>query len=123
MKTSYIWKRHKTPRSLMDAFVKGMKAGRAHQIGMSDGSFISQKVFIEHIKRMGMWGFAASKPRPKEIHYWYKKGQSKEAVAFLLGHEVGHHLGKPVKGWKEEHRADTYGTAVVEVLLQLGLIK
>lgn len=65
---------------------------------------------VEAIERMGYWGFADC-PKHK-VHIWVGEKVSPAETIFLLGHELGHLLGKPHDDeLMEEERADEYGVA------------
>lgn len=129
------WVRHPSARALVAAWIHrgATLAGqknfdpREAEIMLSDGSNVSFKAFVKSlVLRDGLWGWTLTKGRVREIHYWAKPRISKVELAMMLGHEMGHNLGKKTTGWREEHRADQYGFAVAEAvkeLLRAGWLK
>jgi hypothetical protein len=71
---------------------------------------------LEGIRSMGVWAFCETRAKPcPVVHYWASPDADKAHVAYVLGHEVGHISGRPLRSrrnaWAEELRADEYGAA------------
>lgn len=107
------WKKHRTARALLSAFIEGMGA-KLNEVVDADGNFVTEGVLTE-IQRERMWAFAKTKGDP-EIHYWHAKDVDPLRLAYMLGHEVGHLSGKKKSGWAEELRAAEYGAAAALVM-------
>lgn len=74
---------------------------------------------VKSIRAEGFWGFCDTKRNV--VRYWAAPNLPRWKLLYLLGHEVGHASGKPVRGMiAEENRANTYGAAVESVFRHLS---
>lgn len=74
---------------------------------------------IGSIREQGFWGFSSEKE--KKVYAWIAPDADPPDIMFFFGHELGHTVGKPVRGYmrttaatmKEENRADEYGSVAM----------
>lgn len=114
-KLQVVWKRHKSPKSLATAFTKGMGLKPSDlRLGHKEGETI-----VQAVEREKIWAFVDKNVTPPVVHYWYSSQVPMTEVAFVLGHELGHLSGKPLKSWREEPRANEYGDVAALVFSHL----
>lgn len=110
------WKRHRTIMSILRAFFGGDPREFVAQDGAGQDLDIAST-----IRNEGMWAFVETKRKPPLVHWWHDGKRSTKELAHLLGHEVGHITGKPLKsGMSEELRADEYGRVAALVVQKLS---
>lgn len=111
------WVRHETSIGVAKVLLP-----RNWQAVMSTGERLDAARMALDIEAHGMWACVNTKSKVPVVHYWHDSRRTLEEVAFMLGHELGHVSGKPVKrgGWAEEHRADEYGAVARLVTKELS---
>lgn len=99
--------RYRSPHTLAKAFFAPMGMEPRHVSEWPD--------MRRGIVDMGVWAFAARKSKVPTVHYWAARDVDPLHLAYVLGHEVGHLSGRPLRSrrnaWREELRADEYGAA------------
>lgn len=112
------WKRYPTVEALHAMWPD-------EDIEMSDGSVWSWRKYLDSIKRMGMHAFTEQGRKVPVVHYWHDGRRKTEELIFMLAHEIGHNLGRPLRGLdiktqcREEDRADEYALAAREAFMQV----
>ena len=99
--------RHRTPQSLGRAFFGPM--------GAKPEDIAEWPAMLASIREMGVWAFVETEKKTPVVHWWASARADRLRVAYVLGHEVGHISGRPLRSrrndWREELRADEYGAA------------
>jgi hypothetical protein len=94
------WVKHRSPLSILRAFCPA---------GFKPKEIADDGMWLVGVKQQGQWAFVETKAKPPVVHYWQDGTKSPEDMMFMLGHELGHLVGKKLRGWNEEMRADDYG--------------
>lgn len=102
-----LFERHATARSLVNAHLAPM--GGFDEIEEAPA-------LLRAVEEVGLWAFCDTLAKPcPVVHYWHAEGVDRGHLAYVLGHEVGHVSGRPLRSprnaWREELRADEYGAA------------
>ncbi len=114
----FRFRRHRTAASVFRMYCrnpeKPKEKVRLADIDFGDG--ISGVHAARSIRACGFWGFTETLAKPPIIHYWHDGKQTHEQMLIFFAHEMGHCMGKPIKGkqfWPEEERADEYAAVAV----------
>lgn len=110
------WVEHRSARAICKAYF------HIDPLDVSEiDGFLSGGDFLKAIIAEGKWAFVETKPKIPVVHYWQDGKRSRDEMAFMLGHELGHVSGKQNKRSPigEEIRADEYGDVVMTVLRRL----
>lgn len=117
--------RHRTATAIVRMFLGGDLRNGGMEGVDAEGKTVrvgGQRI-VEHVQDLGLWAWAATEESPPVIHYWHRPGVDRLHLAALLGHEVGHLSGKPLRSrrndWREELRADGYAAATYLALKQV----
>lgn len=113
------FRRHRSARALLDEFFRDM--------GGFDNIREAPAMLATTLEE-GLWAFAATRAKPcPVVHYWARRDVDRLKLAFVLGHEVGHVSGRPLKSrrndWREELRADEYGAAAFLAMREVLSLK
>jgi len=118
LKLKVRWRRYATPELLERAF----RRVHASAEGWPTRATKVSPDLLRSIKRNRMWAFVDlhAPGLPPVVHYWHAANVRADRLAFMLGHELGHTVGKRSKFHRlEEDRADEYGRVAHAVLLRL----
>lgn len=78
----------------------------------ADGESMPEAM-LKQLESCGMHAYSGN----GEVHFWHDGKRTPAELAMLIGHELGHLVGKPARGFKaEEDRADDYGRVAVHAL-------
>lgn len=109
------WKRHRSCASAIRAFFNNSGDAAVEMDGVAFANGTTQGDYLKHARKRGMWAHVDFAECPPRVHFWHDGKRTVTELAFMLGHEVGHTLGKRTTGWPEEFRADEYGRAAALV--------
>lgn len=109
--------RFRSPAALLRAYWVGIarKSGwRASEVEVPDE-------MEQALRRHRMWAFVTTDTKVPVVRYWHEPGVSRERLAMMLGHELGHVTGKQARGHAaEEDRADEYGRVAAAVYRRIA---
>lgn len=110
------WVRYRTADTLIRAYRQG--------IAKRNGWLLRETYAppgLLRIVRSGMWAFTDVQGEPPVVRYWHAESIKPELVAAMLGHELGHAVGRKERGHAaEEARADEYGRVAAEVFRRVS---
>ena len=119
------FQRHRSATAIVRTFLGGDLRNGGMEGVDAEGKTVrvgGQRI-VEHVQELGLWAWAATEESPPVIHYWHQKDVDRLHLATVLGHEVGHLSGKPLRSrrndWREELRADEYAAATYLALKQV----
>jgi hypothetical protein len=100
------FKRYKNIEKLMGSLLN-IPATEVGEFNVGyDGGEISNKEFIQSIKKQKIWGFVDDKG---VIHYWMDDKAPIKTIISFIAHETGHMNGKKYKDQnKEENKAHLF---------------
>lgn len=111
------WRRLKSPESLERAWSGSIAKAAGYRLRDT----IINRDLVKLIRNRGMWAFVDTTAKPPVVRYWCSHNVKPERLAAMLGHELGHTIGKPRRGHlAEEQRADDYGRVAVSVYKHLS---
>lgn len=100
------FKKHRTARALVEQFFRPMGGFK---------NFTEAPAYLKAVRECGLWAFCMTEAKPPVVHYWHAADANRAHLVYVLGHEVGHVSGRPLRSmrnaWREECRADEYGAA------------
>lgn len=104
------WRRHATAEALARCWFRGL----ARAAGVEASGFGENvAAFMRIVREQGAWAFAT--PHNRTVHYWFEGSLPFLQLVHMLGHEVGHVVGRR-GNWlgtlgapREEKTADLYG--------------
>lgn len=112
------WIKYRTAAALLRAW----SACLVRQDGWSTSEAQAQEAMRHAVICHGMWAFVSTVTKVPVVRYWHAQGVSRERLAMMLGHELGHVTGKRARGHAaEEDRADEYGRVAMAVYRRMSV--